>query len=114
MDALRQGMSTSHNTEVINDFARRASKTIAKREAGNRRVRSLFPILVVIATYVGTRLIWMALIGGMVGLVIAYLRAGILCSNVGTGVSPMIKFWSLASVVVVFGWLTVAFAQLLG
>ena len=73
-----------------------------------------FLYMVVIATYVGTRLIWMALIGGMVGLVIAYLRAGILCSNVETGVNPMIKFWSLASAAVVFGWLTVAMAQVLG
>jgi hypothetical protein len=38
-----------------------------------------------VATYVGTARVWMALIGGVVGLVITYRRAGVICSNVGTG-----------------------------
>jgi hypothetical protein len=70
---------------------------------------SFFLYLVGVATYVGTTLVWMALIGGVVGLAIAYLRAGI----IGSEVKPMIKFWSLASAVVVFGWLTVAVARVL-
>ncbi|HEX2933450.1 MAG TPA: hypothetical protein VHV54_27220 [Candidatus Binatia bacterium] len=72
-----------------------------------------FLSLIGVVTYVNTTRVWMALIGGVVGLVVAYLRAGISCSNVRTGVNPAIRFWSLASAVVLFGWLTVAIAQVL-
>ena len=42
-----------------------------------------FLYLVGVASYVGTTSVWMALTVGTVGLVIAFLPAGIICSNGG-------------------------------
>jgi hypothetical protein len=54
-----------------------------------------FVYLIGVATYVGTTLVSMALIGGIVGLVTVYLRAGTICPNVGPGVNSMIKLMRL-------------------
>ena len=62
-------------------------KNASRREKLAIGVSALFFLyLVGVVSYVGTTRVWMALIVGVVGLVIAYLRAGIICSNVRTEV----------------------------
>ena len=62
-------------------------KKASRREKLAIGVSALFFLyLIGVATYIGTMRVWMALIGGMVGLVITYLRAGIIGSNVRTEV----------------------------
>jgi len=62
-------------------------KNASRREKLAIGVSALFFLyLVGVVSYLGTRRVWMALIAGIVGLLIAYLRAGIICSNVRTEV----------------------------
>ena len=62
-------------------------KNASRREKLAIGVSALFFLyLVGVVSYLGTTRVWMALIVGVVGLVIAYLRAGIICSNVRTEV----------------------------